>query len=681
MAVPFSRSQWASQSVRVTAKEMSIVSTRGKSTTIAERFSKYQMAADDGNMEKKKKMMVAEPPPSTVHSGNLSLLKKRWEELQPSSCRTRSVSSSCGPAQPLTHITTSTRPEPEVTSAAQNQPLNTASDTQVRPEESSGPAQSSWPHNHLDMEATPPRGSVGGAEVPDTEKPSVPLNSLKMMFETGENLANKESRDQSGGTRAENMEQLLADGSLAESTPLKDRMALYQAAISKQEVTPTSVGADLPDGFCGKQKENVPPSSLDLSPESEPNNRKCFTPESNGSGCGSPAPSSQTKASKSFRPPVRETCVSCQKTVYPLERLVANQHIYHSSCFRCSHCNTKLSLVNYASLHNNVYCKPHFCQLFKAKGNYDEGFGHRPHKELWESKGESGEPSPPPKTKIQSPAADSEMSSPTVEDSPLAKVNVLTATMEALGQGSSERSDRPAETRRLKISWPPRSELEDTPSRQGAETTSDGSACKPVRPKWPPEVDSPSLAQEEIPALCRTSSMKERILPFTLSEQPDGPAPEATPQSPPEQDQRSGPWTSTVVLQHHETSAQLLPKQDSWVDVPSNPEEETKSQTLTEEEVIPEGYPEEEEEEVPEGYPEEEEESEKGVVPGEEETNVSSPEEETEASRSSQDVGFWDSEEVDDKEEPQEVLSVEEMIKRNRYYEEDEEEEEEEEVV
>lgn len=330
------------------------------------------------------------------------------------------------------------------------------------------------------------------------------------------------------------------------------------------------------------------------------------------------------------------------------------------------------SLVNYASLHNNVYCKPHFCQLFKAKGNYDEGFGHRPHKELWESKGESGEPSPPPKTKIQSSVADSEMSSPTVEDSPLAKVNVLTATMEALGQGSSERSDRPAETRRLKISWPPRSELEGTPIRQGAETTLDGSACKPVRPKWPPEVDSPSLTQEEMPALCRTSFLKERILPFTLSEQPDSPAPEATPQSPPAQDQRSGPWTSTMELQYHETLAELLPKQDSWVDVPGNPEEETKNQTLTEEEV-PEGYPEQEEEEAPVEYPEEEE-AEKGVVPGEEDTNVSSPEEETEASRSSQDVGFWDSEEVDDKEDQQEVLSAEEMIKRNRYYEEDEEE-------
>lgn len=45
---------------------------------------------------------------------------------------------------------------------------------------------------------------------------------------------------------------------------------------------------------------------------------------------------------QNFRLPVRETCASCLKTVYPLERLVANQNVYHSSCFRCSHCNTKL---------------------------------------------------------------------------------------------------------------------------------------------------------------------------------------------------------------------------------------------------------------------------------------------------------------------------------------------------
>lgn len=74
----------------------------------------------------------------------------------------------------------------------QNQDLN----KQVPPEQSSGPARSSQPQNRPDMEATPPRGSVGGAEVPDTEKPSVPLNSLKMMFEMGENLANKASPPQ-----------------------------------------------------------------------------------------------------------------------------------------------------------------------------------------------------------------------------------------------------------------------------------------------------------------------------------------------------------------------------------------------------------------------------------------------------------------------------------------------------
>uniref|UniRef100_A0A3Q3XD27 LIM zinc-binding domain-containing protein n=1 Tax=Mola mola TaxID=94237 RepID=A0A3Q3XD27_MOLML len=86
-----------------------------------------------------------------------------------------------------------------------------------------------------------------------------------------------------------------------------------------------------------------------------------------------------------------ESCIACLKTVYPLERLVALENVYHKICFRCVHCSTKLSLLNFASLHGNVYCKPHFSQLFKAKGNYDEGFGHRPHKELWEPRSDGDE--------------------------------------------------------------------------------------------------------------------------------------------------------------------------------------------------------------------------------------------------------------------------------------------------
>uniref|UniRef100_A0A671QIL5 LIM domain containing 2 n=1 Tax=Sinocyclocheilus anshuiensis TaxID=1608454 RepID=A0A671QIL5_9TELE len=94
-----------------------------------------------------------------------------------------------------------------------------------------------------------------------------------------------------------------------------------------------------------------------------------------------------TERSFSFKTQ-KETCASCEKTVYPMERLVANNLIFHNTCFCCKHCNTKLSLGSYAALQGEFYCKPHFQQLFKSKGNYDEGFGRKQHKELWASKDE-----------------------------------------------------------------------------------------------------------------------------------------------------------------------------------------------------------------------------------------------------------------------------------------------------
>ncbi len=366
-------------------------------------------------------------------------------------------------------------------------------------------------------------------------------------------------------------------------------------------------------------------------------------------------------------------------------------------------------MANYASLHNNVYCKPHFCQLFKAKGNYDEGFGHRPHKELWEGKGESGETSPqyntPSKPKTQSPAPASDMDSPSVEDSPLAKVNVLTATMEALGQGSSEKADRPTETRRLKISWPPRSELEDTPSRSEATTTIDGgSVSKPIRPKWPPEEDSPSSDTEQardMPSLRRSSNLKERCLPFTVAGQADStPAPSAGKESPVDERQLSPEPSSMELQQGGQSSESQTPTEDSCVDVHTSSGEEEQEGEMKSENMLDHQLTNEEDVSTPDEQPGQEEEEEEEKMEEEEDggvleeemaplkrpetpTDMSSPEGEVEASRSSQDVGFWDSEEVDEKEEDeeQEVLTVEEMIKRNRYYEEEEEEEEEEEDV
>ncbi|XP_043980330.1 LIM domain and actin-binding protein 1a isoform X1 [Gambusia affinis] len=611
---PFSRRQWESQSVRVTAKELSIVSARGKNTAIAERFSKYQMAAEVGRAERKK--MVVEPLPSSLSGGNLSVLKKLWEQQQ----QPLSTSWSHSSSSPLAKPTSRSQVQTKVLRAA-------GSSLEVLPETRTNPLTEEA-EDPMEMEAKSGRDleeqEAAAAGTSDIEKPSVPINNLKMMFERGDS-PDKGSKEQTSrgnaGDNSSNMDHLLGDGSLAESTPLRDRMALYKAAISKQD-------SDHLDGFAGKQKENVPPCSLEMSPDSEPNGRRVFTPESNGSGPGTPSSgqkdSSHSKPPKSFHLPVRETCVACQKTVYPLERLVANKDVYHSSCFRCSHCNTKLSLATYASLHNNIYCKPHFCQLFKAKGNYDEGFGHRPHKELWESKGEADEAvdrsSPGTKPKAQSPP--SNQSSPSVEDSPLAKVLVLTATMEALGQPTPEKSDKPAETRRLKISWPPKTEPEEAPGR--SEPVADTAALKPIKAKWPPEEEEKEEEENRgSPSLLQSSSLKERSAAFSHDDRSRSPA--AAEDSP----------------------------EDSCVDVQSSSGEEMKSDAAEEEE--PQKM---EEEQV---------------------TAVSSPEEEVEASRSSQDVGFWDSDEVEEKEEEEEELSVEEMIKRNRCYGEEEEEEEDEE--
>uniref|UniRef100_A0A6I8NHQ6 STE20-related kinase adapter protein alpha n=1 Tax=Ornithorhynchus anatinus TaxID=9258 RepID=A0A6I8NHQ6_ORNAN len=59
---------------------------------------------------------------------------------------------------------------------------------------------------------------------------------------------------------------------------------------------------------------------------------------------GGPSGGSTVQRSKSFslRAQVKETCAACQKTVYPVERLVADKFVFHASCFCCKHCRTKL---------------------------------------------------------------------------------------------------------------------------------------------------------------------------------------------------------------------------------------------------------------------------------------------------------------------------------------------------
>lgn len=286
-----------------------------------------------------------------------------------------------------------------------------------------------------------------------------------------------------------------------------------------------------------------------------------------------------------------------------------------------------------------------------------------------------------------------------MEDSPLAKVNVLKATMEALGQGSPEKADRPTETRRLKISWPPRTELED--SHSGATATTEGcSASKPIRAKWPPEEESPSSPSEqakEVSCLRRSASLKERSMPFTVvGHVGNTTAPEARKQSPPPpvDDRQLSPEPTSIGLQHSiQSSHNHTPTEDSCVDIhaSSGEEEEEEQEQETKSEDLIDHHLTKEEDNTPVGQTEQEEEEEnmeeedggvleeemaplKGQETPAEPTAISSPEAEVEANHSPQDVGFWESEEMDDmgEAEQQEALTVEDMIKRNRYYEEEE---------
>jgi hypothetical protein len=71
---------------------------------------------------------------------------------------------------------------------------------------------------------------------------------------------------------------------------------------------------------------------------------------------------------KTSNPP--NPCARCGKTVYPMEKLVACNKIYHNGCFKCKHCDGKLSLKGFATIDGEPYCKPHYLSLFKSKGNY-----------------------------------------------------------------------------------------------------------------------------------------------------------------------------------------------------------------------------------------------------------------------------------------------------------------------
>lgn len=105
-----------------------------------------------------------------------------------------------------------------------------------------------------------------------------------------------------------------------------------------------------------------------------------------------------------------------------------------------------------------MYCKPHYKQLFKSKGNYDEGFGQKPHKELWNNKNQKNSP-------IKSPTPEKKVIDSTYPSTQMT-INKL-----------EEENKRP--TSKISVVWPPQV---DSPTKFFAVEEE----LKLVKPSWPP---------------------------------------------------------------------------------------------------------------------------------------------------------------------------------------------------
>ncbi|XP_077060538.1 LIM domain and actin-binding protein 1 isoform X2 [Siphateles boraxobius] len=578
------------------------------------------------------------------------------------------------------------------------------------------------------------------------EKPVLPLNNLKMMFEKGRSKEQTEVNSTS-----EDMDTQMANKdtpSLKRSASVRDRMAKYQLAVHRQApvtVPRSARQSESEDSVASVDHKEISP------PAGDGQTLKTVPPSNcakiNGEHVHTASPSTRNPASESkdppkvprkFNPPVQERCVCCQKTVYPVEKLIANQQIYHKTCFRCAFCNTKLSLVSYASLHGSIYCKPHFSQLFKSKGNYDEGFGHRPHKEMWTPRTNDEEPEGTENSKpiVAEPVKPTKQPKPKAEESRPAKYTDMTAAQETRSHVTSS-TEKPqttsVETRKLRVAWPPPADSDGSAKVSSPVAEGGKSPSKLFRAKWPPEEEAPpapkSSERAELRSLRRSSSLRERSRPFSV-------APSLTSTNNPQQevpsvrrasleDHRSlskaktdktevkipdketkipdkktkntdsqfkedaespvkmeskEKMPSSILKVTQQTKKEAGPKQTNEESQPKQtkkePEEIQPKQTRNEadlqqrnEESQPKLTKKEPELQQQRGSTARVEDEEKLTFP--ELQDTSSPPVEEKAHRKSQDVGFWDGEEAE------ESLTVEEMIKRNRYYEDEDDDEEE----
>ncbi|KAJ3173325.1 LIM domain and actin-binding protein 1 [Geranomyces variabilis] len=141
------------------------------------------------------------------------------------------------------------------------------------------------------------------------------------------------------------------------------------AAASRFTVTPSSASNDLP----------VPAANK---PTAGSTTASSATPAAAASTSTAASRGTTPTPSKAFGAPPPK-CEACNKSVYLMEQVTIDNHMFHKTCLKCETCKSTLKMGNLAAMNGVYYCKPHFKQLFKLKGNYAEGFGLEDHKKQW----------------------------------------------------------------------------------------------------------------------------------------------------------------------------------------------------------------------------------------------------------------------------------------------------------
>lgn len=255
--------------------------------------------------------------------------------------------------------------------------------------------------------------------------------------------------------------------------------------------------------------------------------------------------------------------------------------------------------------------------------------------------------------------------------------------MEAKAASQREREDKPAETKKLRIAWPPPAEL-------GTSGSALEEGFKVSKPKWPPEDEGCKTEAAEdvdldLKKLRRSSSLKERSRPFTVAASFRTSSIKSPKTSSPslrrgwselEQSEECGGGIATTERKQTENARPSGEKENvgksGWQSEDAAAEEETpRSRDRRSFEAESENFTENGGADTAEGDGhvraqqsplEPESPGWSGFV------DTTAAKECTPQNQKSQDVGFWEGEVVRE-------LSVEEQIKRNRYYDEDEDEE------